>query len=58
MADNKQDDQSLVKKTTLPFSSLIEITGDLEEGSKRLAEEYHAAVKQSGDILSEALSGD
>lgn len=55
MADNKQDDQSLVKKTTLPFSALMEIVGDLEEGSKRLSEEYHAALKRSGDILSKAL---
>ena len=55
MADNKQDDQLPVKKTTLPFSSLMEITGDLEEGSKRLAEEYHAAVKRSGEIFSDAL---
>ena len=55
MADNKQDDQLPVKKTILPFSSLMEITGDLEEGSKRLAEEYYAAVKRSGEILSAAL---
>ena len=43
------------KKTRLPFSSLMEISGDLEEGSKRLAGDYHAALKRSGDILSDAL---
>jgi hypothetical protein len=55
LSDNKQDDQLPVKKTTLPFSSLMEITGDFEEGSKRLAEEYYEAVKRSGEILFEAL---
>ena len=43
------------KKTRLPFSSLMEISGDLEGGSERLAGEYHAALKLSGDILSDAL---
>ncbi len=41
------------KKNLLP--SVMEITGDLEEGSKPLAEEYHAAVKRSGETLSDAL---
>ena len=33
------------KKKTLLFSGLMEITGDLAVGSKRMAEEYYAAVK-------------
>lgn len=37
------------------FSGLIEIVSDLEEGSRQLAEEYHAALKRSGDILQDAL---
>ena len=43
------------KKNLRPFSRLMETTSDLEEGSKRLAEEYHAAVKRSGETLSDAL---
>ncbi|HEV8718418.1 MAG TPA: type II toxin-antitoxin system Phd/YefM family antitoxin [Candidatus Binatia bacterium] len=37
------------------FSNLMEIVGDLEEGSRRLAEEYHTALKRSGDRLRDAL---
>lgn len=37
------------------FSNLMEITGDLEEGSRQLAEEYYAAVKRSGNQLRDAL---
>ena len=37
------------------FSGLIKIVGDLEEGSRRLTEEYYAALKRSGDILQDAL---
>ena len=37
------------------FSGLMEVVGDLEEGSRQLAEEYHAALKRSGDILRDAL---
>jgi hypothetical protein len=37
------------------FSGLMRIVGDLEEGSRQLAEEYHAALKRSGDALRNAL---
>jgi prevent-host-death family protein len=37
------------------FRGLIEITGDLEEASRHFTAEYEAAVKRSGDILSDAL---
>jgi prevent-host-death family protein len=37
------------------FSHLMEIVGDLEEGSRQLAKEYYAAVKRSGDALRDAL---
>lgn len=43
------------KKNPLPFSGLMEITGDLAGGSKRMADEYHAAVKRSGQTLTAAL---
>lgn len=43
------------KKKTLPFSGLMEITGDLAGGSKRMAEEYYAAVSRSGRTLTNAL---
>ena len=43
------------KKNTLPFSGLMEITGDLARGSKRMAEEYYAAVNRSGQTLTDAL---
>ena len=55
MAELEHYRQQHRKKTRLPFSSLMEIKGDLEQGSKRLAGEYHAALKRSGDILSDAL---
>jgi len=43
------------KKRALSFSDLMEIVGDLEEGSRHLAEEYHAALKRSEDTLHNAL---
>lgn len=43
------------KKFAVPFSRLMEITGDLEEGSQHFAEEYYAAVERSGKALSDAL---
>lgn len=43
------------RKKALPFSSLMEITGDLAGGSKRVAEEYYAAVNRSGQTLTDAL---
>ena len=33
----------------------MEITGDLAEGSERIADEYHTAVKRSGQTLADAL---
>lgn len=43
------------KSRARSFSHLMEIVGDLEEGSRQLAEEYHTAVKRSGDTLCDAL---
>jgi prevent-host-death family protein len=43
------------KKSRPSFSTLMEIVGDLEEGSRQLAEEYYVAVKRSGDVLHDAL---
>lgn len=43
------------KKSAVPFSRLMEITGDPEEGSRRLSQEYHDAVERSGKTLSHAL---
>ena len=37
------------------FSDLMEIIGDLEEGSRQLTESYEAALKRSGDQLDDAL---
>lgn len=37
------------------FSDLMKIVGDLEDGSRKLTEEYYAALKRSGDILQDAL---
>ncbi len=43
------------KEAAPRFSGLMEVVGDLAEGSPRLAEEYHAALKRSGDLLGDAL---
>ena len=37
------------------FSDLMEVVGDLEEGSRQLTESYETALKRSGDQLGEAL---
>ena len=55
MAELEQYRRQRRKGRPRSFSHLIEIVGDLEEGSRRLAEEYHTAVKRSGDILHDAL---
>ena len=55
MAELDHHRQRTRKNSDLPFSRLMEITGDLVEGSQRLAEEYNAAVKRSGETLSDAL---
>ena len=43
------------KVSSRSFSNLMEIVGNLQEGSTRLAKDYDAALKRSGDILSDAL---
>ncbi len=37
------------------FRGLIKITGDLEEASRQLAEEYEAALNRSAVVLRDAL---
>ncbi len=37
------------------LKGLISITGDLEEGSRQLADEYYAAVARSAESLRDAL---
>jgi prevent-host-death family protein len=37
------------------FKGLIEITGDLEEASRQLADEYYAAVERSAERLRDAV---
>lgn len=37
------------------FKGMIEITGDLEEGSRQLADEYYAAVERSAKSLRDAV---
>lgn len=55
MAELAQHRRQQRKARPRSFSGLIKIVGDLEEGSRQLAEEYYAAVKRSGDILQDAL---
>ena len=55
MAELEQHRRQRRKVTSRPFSSLMEVIGDLEESSRRLAEEYYAALKRSGDTLRDAL---
>jgi len=55
MAELEQHRRQRRKVTSRSFSSLMEVVGDLEEGSRRLAEEYYAALKRSGDTLRDAL---
>ena len=39
---------------TPSFSDLMEIIGDLEEGSRQLTDSYEAALKRSSDQLVES----
>jgi len=55
MAELAQYRRQQRKARPRSFSGLMEIVGDLEEGSRQLAEEYYAAVKRRGDILQDAL---
>jgi len=55
MAELEQYRRQRRKERASSFSTLMEVVGDLEEGSRRLAEEYHVALKRSGDILHNAL---
>ena len=55
MAELEQYRRQQRKAKPRSFSGTMEIVGDLEEGSRRLAEEYYAAVKRSGDALYDAL---
>ncbi len=43
------------KKRGLSMKGLIKITGDLEEASRQLADEYYAAVERSAKSLRDAL---
>ena len=53
MAELEQDRRRQPSHPTRSFSDLIEIIGDLEEGSRQLTESYEAALKRSGDQLVE-----
>jgi PHD/YefM family antitoxin component YafN of YafNO toxin-antitoxin module len=55
MAELEQYRQQRRKERASSFSALMEVVGDLQEGSQQLAEEYHAALKRSGDLLHDAL---
>lgn len=55
MAELEQYRRQGRKPKARSFSGLMEVCGDLEEGSRRLAEEYSAALKRSGDILRDAV---
>ena len=55
MAELEQYRRQQRTQPTPSFSDLMEIIGTLEEGSRRLTESYEAALKRSGDQLSDAL---
>ncbi len=55
MAELEQDRRRQPSHPTHSFSDLMEIIGDLEEGSRQLTESYEAALKRSGDQLGDAL---
>jgi prevent-host-death family protein len=55
MAELEQYRRQRRKPTSRSFSGLLEVVGDLEEGSRRLTVEYDAALKRSGDRLRDAL---
>lgn len=43
------------KKRSLSLKGLIKITGDMEEASRQLTEDYYAAVERSAASLRDAL---
>ena len=53
MAELEQYRRQHRARPTPSFSDLMEIIGDLEEGSRQLTESYEAALKRSGDQLVE-----
>ena len=55
MAELEQDRRRQRAHPPHSFSDLMEIIGDLEEGSRQLTESYETALKRSGDQLSDAL---
>ena len=55
MAELEKDRHQQSARPTSSFSDLMEIIGDLEEGSRQLTESYEAALKRSGDQLGDAL---
>lgn len=55
MAELEKDRRQQSTHPTPSFSYLMEIIGDLEEGSRQLTESYEAALKRSGDQFSDAL---
>ena len=55
MAELEQYRRQRQKDPSVALSSLMEVVGDLEEGSERLAEDYHTALRRSGDVLADAL---
>ena len=55
MAELEKDRRQQSAHPTPSFSDLMEIIGDLEEGSRQLTESYEAALKRSGDQLGDAL---
>ena len=54
MAELKQDRHRQRVQPLPSFSDLMEIIGDLEEGSRQLTESYEAALKRSEDQLVES----
>ena len=54
MAELEQDRRRQHAHPPPSFSDLMEIIGDLEEGSRQLTESYEAALKRSGDQLVES----
>ena len=55
MAELEQYRRRQHSHPSLSFSDLMEIVGDLEEGSRQLTASYEAALKRSGDQLDDAL---
>lgn len=55
MAELEQYRRRQHSHPSLSFSDLMELIGDLEEGSRQLTASYEAALKRSGDQLDDAL---